>query len=231
LVEIEFNRARGPRVTSREREILAGKRLGGVTKPRPVVREQARRSPRFAGSVGRALRSARGRVFVMSVGGLVLVAAIVVGVVLLRAGDGRPPIPDMRARHYTEVDACLLTDEGGINAGTPSAEVWAGMQDASLRTHARVNYTRVVGEQSVGNARPFLNSLLQGGCEVVLAVGKPEVTAAGEAVAQHPKLHFVLVGSDAGSGKGNVTVVPAGKGMRSAVAEAVEKAAGKAGSR
>ncbi len=47
--------------------------------------------------------------------------------------DDRPPILDTRARHYKDVDACLLTDKKGITAGT-AADVWQGMQDASLKT-------------------------------------------------------------------------------------------------
>ncbi|MER6984441.1 hypothetical protein ABT317_47730, partial [Streptomyces carpinensis] len=134
----------------------------------------------------------------------------------------RPPIPDTRARHYTETDACLLTDGDGITAGTTAADVWQGMQDASRTTHARVSYGQVTGEQSVGNARPFLNGMLQRSCDVVLAVGRPEVTAASETAPHHGKIGFVLVGG--GHAGGNVTTVRAGDGLRADVAAAVERA-------
>jgi basic membrane lipoprotein Med (substrate-binding protein (PBP1-ABC) superfamily) len=176
--------------------------------------------------VGRAvvawLRSLRGRTIALAAGAGAVVAAVVVTVVLLDPGDDRrPPIPDTRARHYTEADACLLTGEKGITAGT-AAEVWQGMQDASAKTHARVSYAQVTGEQSAGNARPFLNGLLQRSCDVVLAVGRPEVTAAAQTAPQYRKVGFVLVG-DGKAGGSNVTPVRAGDGVRAGVADAVER--------
>jgi basic membrane lipoprotein Med (substrate-binding protein (PBP1-ABC) superfamily) len=158
----------------------------------------------------------------LAAGALVVVAAVVVARAFLFGGDDRPPIPDTRARHYTEVDACLLTGKDGIMAGTTAATVWQGMQDASLKTHARVNYQQVVGEQSVGNARPFLNSMLQGSCEVVLAVGSPEVSAAADTAPQHRKTDFILV--DGERSRANVTFVHTGDGLRGDVADAVERA-------
>ncbi|MEU0073178.1 hypothetical protein ABZ027_27045 [Streptomyces sp. NPDC006332] len=168
------------------------------------------------------LRSLRGRTIALATGAVAVVAAVVVTLVLLNQGDDRPPVPETRARHYTEADACLLTGEKGITAGA-EAEVWQGMQDASAKTHARVSYAQVTGEQSAGNARPFLNGMLQRSCEVVLAVGKPEVTAAAQTAPQHRKVGFVLVG-DGKAGGSNVTAVRAGDGVRAGVADAVERA-------
>ncbi|MEU6194556.1 hypothetical protein [Streptomyces sp. NPDC047061] len=184
------------------------------------------RSGRFAVVGGAAvtwLRSLRGRTIALAAGGVAVVAAVVVTVVLVSSGDdGRPPIPDTRARHYTDVDACLLTGEKGISGGTAAA-VWQGMQDASLKTHARVSYAQVLGEQSTGNARPFLNSLLQRSCDVVLAVGRPEVTAAAQTAPTHKSVCFVLVGGG-GTAASNVADVSAGDGVRADVAGAVERA-------
>ncbi|MFC4498594.1 MULTISPECIES: hypothetical protein [Streptomyces] len=190
-----------------------------VAQARPARRERAGR----LAVVGRAavtwLRALRGRTIAVTAGGLALVAAVIVTVVLLSQGDDRPPVPETRARHYTEVDACLLTGEKGITAGT-AAEVWQGMQDASLKTHARVSYAPVTGEQSTGNARPFLNGLIQRSCDVVLAVGKPEVAAAQESAGHNKKVDFVLVGGTRASV--NVSTVAAGDGLRADVAHAVE---------
>ncbi|MEW2134895.1 hypothetical protein [Streptomyces sp. NPDC005435] len=183
------------------------------------------------------LRSLSARTMALAGGALAVVAALVVAGVLLFGGDDRPPIPETRARHYTETDACLLTGEKGITAGTTAAEVWQGMQDASLKTHARVSYTPVMGEQSTGNARPFLNGMLQRSCEVVLAVGRPELTAAAQAAPEHRKVGFLLVGAKDGDKDGdkegakggdkdgaNVTEVRTGHGLRAAVAASVEHA-------
>ncbi|MGY5060431.1 hypothetical protein ACWDFR_41260 [Streptomyces sp. 900105755] len=187
---------------------------------------RAEASGRFA-AVGSAavtwLRSLRGRTIGLAAGGVAVLAAVAVTVALLPSRDGdRPPIPDTRARHYTDVDACLLTGEKGISGGTAAA-VWQGMQDASLKTHARVSYAQVLGEQSTGNARPFLNSLLQRSCDVVLAVGRPEVTAAAQTAPTHKDVGFVLVGGD-GTAASNVAEVSAGDGVRADVAGAVERA-------
>ncbi|MFE7753370.1 BMP family ABC transporter substrate-binding protein [Streptomyces sp. NPDC057428] len=152
------------------------------------------------------------------------VAATVVGVIAVTgSNDRRPPIPDSRARPYTETDVCLLTGESGITAGTGGAVVWQGMRDASAETHARVSYTPVTGEQTVGSATPFLNGMLQRSCEVVLASGEEEVAAARLAAPEHPKVRFVLVGGTAvADDGGNVASVRAD---RAAVAHAVTAAA------
>lgn len=201
------------------------KQVRQVTQARPAKQAQASEGGPLA-VAGRAavrrLRSLRGRTIALAAGAVAVVGAVLVTVSLLSGHDDRPPIPDTRARHYTETDACLLTGKDGITAGTTAAEVWQGMQDASRTTHARVSYGQVTGEQSVGNARPFLNGMLQRSCDVVLAVGRPEVTAASETAPHHGKIGFVLVGG--GHAGGNVTTVRTGDGLRADVAAAVERA-------
>ncbi|WP_329410729.1 hypothetical protein OG802_14450 [Streptomyces sp. NBC_00704] len=175
------------------------------------------------------LRALRGRTLALAAGSLAAAAALTVSAVLLFSpDDDRPAVPDTRARAYTDVDACLLTGDKGVTADSTAAAVWQGMQDASLKTHARVSYAPVTGEQSAGNARPFLNGLLQRSCDVVLTVGGPEATAARTAAPQYEKVDFVLVG-DATRASGNVRTVAAGDGVRTAVADAVEHAVGARG--
>ncbi|MFD8915092.1 hypothetical protein [Streptomyces sp. NPDC059575] len=170
------------------------------------------------------LRSLTGRTIALA-GGALGVAVIVVAGVFLFGNNDRSPVPDTRARHYTEFDACLLTDEKGIADGTTAAEVWQGMQDVSLKTHARVSYTPATGEQSIGNVRPFLNGMLQRSCEVVLAAGRPQLEAAAQAAPEHRKVGFLLVGGKGGTEDGaNVTAVRTGHGLRAAVAASVERA-------
>ena len=170
------------------------------------------------------LRALRGRSLALAAGAVAVVAGVVVAVAFFPHGDGRPPVPDTRARRYTDVDACLLTGEKGVTTG-PAAQVWQGMQDASLKTHARVSYVQVTGEQSAGNARPFLNGMLQSSCDVVVAVGRPEVAATATTASHHRKVGFVLVGTGKAAGS-NVTAVRTGDALRADVAGAVERAAG-----
>jgi len=199
------------------------KQVRQVTQARPA-QARTRAGGRLA-AVGRAvvarLRALRGRTIALAGGAVAVVGALVVTGVLLSRHDDRPPIPDTRARHYTETDACLLTGKDGIT-GAPAADVWQGMQDASRATHARVSYAQVTGEQSVGNARPFLNGMLQRSCDVVLAVGGPEVAAASETAPRYRKTGFVLVGG--GTAGQNVSTLRLGDGLRADVAAAVERA-------
>ncbi|MFE9442437.1 hypothetical protein ACFYO2_26320 [Streptomyces sp. NPDC006602] len=205
------------------------KQVRQVSQARPAQRNRVGRTGRLS-AVGRAavvwLRALRGRTIAFAVGALAVVAALAVaGVLLFSHDDGRPPIPDARARVYADVDACLLTGKQGITADTTAAAAWQGMQDASLKTHARVSYAPVTGEQSAAAARPFLNGLLQRSCDVVLAVGRPEVEAAEQTAPQYGKIGFVLVADGGGQKAGtNVTAVPGGDGVRAGVAAAVERA-------
>jgi hypothetical protein len=129
----------------------------------------------------------------------VVVLGVLVGW-LVWPSDPEPP----RARPYLEYTACLLTDGQGL-AGPAASSVWAGMQDASLATHAKVQYLQVTGEATVGNALPYLASLLQRRCAVVFAVGPAQVAAAGTDASRYPQVRFVVVD---GSGSGaNVTEI------------------------
>jgi hypothetical protein len=130
-------------------------------------------------------------------------AVAVLGVLVAWLVWPTAPAPP-RARPYLEFTACLLTDGQGV-AGSVAGPVWAGMQDASLATHAKVQYLAVSGEATVGNALPYLTSLIQRRCGVVLAVGPAQVEAVGQDAPRYPQVGFVVVGASvAGT---NVTVV------------------------
>lgn len=116
--------------------------------------------------------------------------------------SAQPEAP--RARQYLDYTGCLLTDAQGV-AGPVARPVWAGMQDASLATHARVQYQQVVGEATVGNALPYLSSLVQRRCAVVVAVGPAQIEAVRTVAAKYPAVRFIVVGGNATGG--NVTVV------------------------
>ncbi|WP_329134976.1 hypothetical protein OG552_20440 [Streptomyces sp. NBC_01476] len=162
--------------------------------------------------------------------GVVALAAVVTVVLLAGSGSGRPrELPPARARVYTEQQACLLTGERGL-ADPAAAPVWAGMQDASARTHAKVTYLAMAGEQSTGAAGPYLATLVERKCTVVLTVGAAPDGAAASAAAKYPGARFLVVGTAAGDGDGdgggggggaNVTAVA---GTRTAVGTAVETA-------
>ncbi|MFF1739503.1 type 1 periplasmic-binding domain-containing protein [Streptomyces mirabilis] len=195
---------------------------------RAKAARDATQGSRLAAGVRAVLQWPRvlgGRGVAMVAGAVIVAVAVAVTGYFLSRTDTKRQVPDTRARHYKDVDACLLTGKDGITAGTTAAEVWQGMQDASLKTHARVSYVPVTGEQSAANARPYLNGLLQRSCDVVIATGKPEVTAATQTAPQYQKVDFVLVGdagADSTSAK-NITVTRVGDGLRAEVAGVVER--------
>jgi hypothetical protein len=145
---------------------------------------------------------ARQRVVLLAAAAVVLLGALVVFLVWPDEREAPP-----RARPYLEYTACLLTDGQGV-AGPAAAAVWAGMQDASLATHAKVQYLPVVGEATVGNALPYLANLVQRRCAVVFAVGPAQVAAVAADAARHPGVRFVVASGSAGSPpSANVTAI------------------------
>lgn len=153
---------------------------------------------------------------------LAVVAALAAGGVAAWLLRPRPASEPPRARQYIDFTACLLTDEQGIQS-PQAAPVWAGMQDASLATHAKVQYLSVSGPQTVDNAAAFLASLTQGRCNLVFATGDTPVTATRENAAKFPTVAFYIVG--AGANTANLTHIPAN--TEQTVNDIVTKAANK----
>ena len=155
----------------------------------------------------------------------VAVAGIGVGLAVSGAplpwsGDGQA-LPPPRARVYESVDACLLTGARGL-ADPAAAQAWAGMQDASQATSARVSYLAVTGPATAAQAEPFAGSLLVGGCKVVVASGAAERAAALAEAGRFGSVRFVVAGPATASDP-NVTVLTfTTSGLRSGVASAVE---------
>jgi hypothetical protein len=117
---------------------------------------------------------------------------VVVALVWLLWPATQPPPP--RARQYLSYTACLLTGERGTTDAS-AAPVWAGMQDASLTTHIKIQYLAISGPQTVDNAVVFVNTLAQRNCDVVIAAGAVPATAVTKAAATFPKTAFYTVGA------------------------------------
>jgi basic membrane lipoprotein Med (substrate-binding protein (PBP1-ABC) superfamily) len=99
------------------------------------------------------------------------------------------------------------------------------MQDASTATRAKVSYLSVTGPQTTGNALPYVNTLLQRQCSLIIGVGKPEVDAIESAAKDHPKARFAVVGGAPGS---NVAAVTSGTSasVRSSVSTVITSSIG-----
>lgn len=134
--------------------------------------------------------------------GLVGVVAGVLAWVLTAGG----PVP--RARQYLAFTACLLTGSRGL-AAPEAARVWAGMESASLATRAKVEYLPVMSGSTEAAAEPYVASLVERHCAVVIATGAAQVQAVEAQAARFPSVRFAVVGSTAG-GSSRVTALPAG---------------------
>jgi hypothetical protein len=144
--------------------------------------------------------------------------AVLCLVLVLVAGSG----PQLRARQYLAFTACLLTDANGVTR-PPAASAWAGMEDASLATHAKVEYQPVMAGGTEGAAQPVLASLVIQQCRVIVATGQAPVAAVVADARQYPSVRFAVIslGTAGGSKVGgpNVTVIA---GSASTVRSAVD---------
>jgi hypothetical protein len=132
-----------------------------------------------------------------------VVVDLVLAVVLWPRGRDLPP---PRARVYTEASACLLTGSSGVSE-QQAAAAWSGMESASVRTRTKVSYLAVSGDDSVANAVPYVNTLVQRGCGLIIAIGPSQVGAVQQRAASFPAVHFAVVGSGTGA---NVTGIAVG---------------------
>lgn len=169
-----------------------------------------------------------GRWVWLTLGGAVA-AGVAVGLVVSGAGSpsGGRSLPPVRARVYENVDACLLTGARGL-ADPVAAQAWAGMEDASRATTARVSYLAATGPATEAGAAPFVGSLLVSGCRVIVASGGAQRAAVLADAVRFPRTRFVVAG--AAVAPANVTALAfTTVGLRAAVAAAVESAVHAAG--
>jgi hypothetical protein len=99
-----------------------------------------------------------------------------------------------QARGYLEsFTACLLTGSRGL-AAAQTALLWRGMQDASLATQAKVEYLPVMSGSTTAAALPYLASLVERHCNVVVAAGGAEVAVVSAQASRFPSVQFVVPG-------------------------------------
>jgi hypothetical protein len=153
----------------------------------------------------------------------VLVIGGLTGGLLATASSGPAP----RARVYLAFTACLLTSSQGLSS-PQAAAAWAGMEDASLATRAKVQYLAVPPGTSGVGARPYLTSLLLRKCGAVVATGPAQTAAVTADAPRYGSVRFAVPGGRAAAS--NVTVVPSSPGaMRSAVSAFVTSAVAASG--
>jgi hypothetical protein len=129
--------------------------------------------------------------------------AVLLAVVAWLAWPGPDPGDPPRAREYKDYDLCLLTDERGIQ-GDEASKAWQGLQTVSLETKSRVSFLPVTGEQTEAVASQFVATQVQQSCDIIVAVGEPQVNAVGSSAAKYPAVRFVVVGASSAKGGANL---------------------------
>jgi hypothetical protein len=166
-------------------------------------------------------RSGRARLLLLGGPGLVAVAVVVLLVVTLTWGT------TPRARQYIAFTACLLTDSHGL-AARPAEQAWSGMEKASLATRAQVEYLPVMSGSTPAAAMPYLASLLQRHCKVVIASGPAQVAALVSERARPAGVRLVAMGS-VPARSGIMTVPASGSGVAPAVDQVITAAVAQSG--
>jgi basic membrane lipoprotein Med (substrate-binding protein (PBP1-ABC) superfamily) len=162
------------------------------------------------------------RLFAVTTIACLCVAAVVTTVL---AWPSAPVAPGAdRVRQYADTRACLLTGSAGVSDPLASA-VWAGMQGASSSTRAMVSYLPVPAGTTDATALPYVASLVQRQCGVIVAVGPAQVAAATSGAARFRQVRFIVVtGADKASSKViRISPAPAAQ-VHSAVQAAVSTA-------
>lgn len=145
------------------------------------------------------------RRFWAALGVTAVLVTVVVGIVVTRKPPA-PAGPEVRARVYRSIDACLLTDSRGITDGT-SLAVWQGMQQYSLDTAVRVSYVPVTGSGDAAGAAPLLAGLVQRHCAVIITTGTAQ-NASAESAAEAPDIQFLILGDMQQDGDNLHTIDP-----------------------
>jgi len=140
---------------------------------------------------------------------LTVAAVLAAGGVVAGCGSSGGPASDPRVRTYTNFRACLLTGAQGISA-PEAAPAWAGMQSASLATHAKVSYLAASGPQTEANVTAYVGSLVVQQCDVIIAAGAAEQAAVIAEAGRFRSVRFAVVGTSAGpvaGGAANVALI------------------------
>ena len=167
-------------------------------------------------------RQGRSRIAVIAGGGL---AVLAVSTAIWMAWPASPGTPGAgRVRQYLTFSACLLTGARGISGGDAAA-AWSGMQQASLTTHAMVSYLPVFGPATRATAAPYLASLAQRHCRVIVAVGPAQVSAVAASSAQFRDIQFIVVAGRASGANVRHVAGHSAVTIRAAVSAAVSVAA------
>lgn len=144
-------------------------------------------------------------------------AVAVAGVALVAWLQSSPDreLPPSRATEYKDFQACLLTGPQGL-ANPLVTPLWDGMHDASKTTRAKVSYLATDNSDPA----PFITTLLQRKCDVVITIEAAHNVAAAQLAPKHTDVRFAQVGGS--STAANVVALPADSaGQKAAVTQLI----------
>lgn len=116
-----------------------------------------------------------------------LVAA---GVVALLAACGSAPSSSSSAGANSKYLPCIVSDQGGFNDRSFNQLGLEGVQEAAKKIGSSY---KQVQSKSANDYLPNIKSLIQQGCNIIVASGFNLVAPVKEASAANPKVNFVMV--------------------------------------
>ena len=90
-----------------------------------------------------------------------------------------------------KIQACMVTDTGGVDDRSFNASVWKGLQDAKA-ADAKVNPSYVTSTTEA-DYEPNLNAAVDQKCDIVIAVGGLMAEATTKVATANPDTHFAIV--------------------------------------
>jgi basic membrane lipoprotein Med (substrate-binding protein (PBP1-ABC) superfamily) len=150
-------------------------------------------------------------------------AGVILAAVLWPSSSGGRDLPPTRARVYAAWRACMVTGASGLS-DPQAASVWAGMEQASAKTSAKVSYLTVAGQDTAGNARTYVATAAGEQCSLVIAVGGSQTQAVVAVARQFPRTRFAAVGQVGGGSNVSQITASSPGGLAAATAATVETA-------
>ncbi len=119
-----------------------------------------------------------------------LTCLVAAGVVALLAACGSAPSSTSTAGANSKYLPCIVSDQGGFNDRSFNQLGLEGVQEAAKKIGSSY---KSVQSKSANDYLPNIKSLIQQGCNIIVASGFNLVAPVKEAAAANPKVNFVMV--------------------------------------
>jgi basic membrane protein A len=130
----------------------------------------------------------------------IAVAFMASGLTLAAAACGTAPssAPGSTASAAKEYNACMVTDQGGLDDKSFNASAWQGMKDAEADPSTNIKVQNVAST-SQADYEPNLATFVNKKCDFILAVGGLMGDATKKIALANPKQQFAIVDSSSGA--------------------------------